>query len=592
MWCSVVLAAAVTLGGLDGAETFLAGSEAQRNGNHAEAARLFEAAGSAGTALTPYALLRIAKSRQATGDASGAAELCRQVLEHFPKGPWRGLAQARLAEIYEGEAALDAAVPLREAHLATPVLPWWMQPMAWNHSEALLKLPNKQEAGYAYFRKVIQESIYPAERLNAAKRLKDSTNAEDRAYALMGMIRSGAYADAAKSLLTSPTMMVGVSGEAIALTDLAELLSPTSDTNRAEALERVVRENADSLWMRLWLVHIVRAQAETGHLDRALRAADLLVELYPDEREAGDTMWWLAKRVESEQGYSAAVPLFERLVTGCPKHFRADDTLLYMAEEELEQGRRGAAASTLIRLGDTFDDSRLRDYAYYQAALLALRGGSREDAAAAFEKAANVGAGKFYAHRALDRLGKDGGRNLRIDGARPVLQVMPALTGEPPTPPTLFTESAQYERLQFFGRYGLEEGEWEALDLLRKLSADPAQEMFYQSIAEAGFAHSALEFAAHHGWGVDGGRRSLPRQRLELPRAYWGDVVALGREVNIDPYLILAVAKQESTYRATVQSHAGATGVMQLMPSTARWLVGRRGWHPAEALRQPQVPRQ
>ena len=95
----------------------------------------------------------------------------------------------------------------------------------------------------------------------------------------------------------------------------------------------------------------------------------------------------------------------------------------------------------------------------------------------------------------------------------------------------------------------------------------------YQAIAEAGFAHTALQYAIDRDWGVDERNvKSVERWRLQLPRVFWKDVTSLAKETGIDPYLILAVAKQESTYRATVVSRSGAQGVMQLMPKTAKWL--------------------
>lgn len=58
---------------------------------------------------------------------------------------------------------------------------------------------------------------------------------------------------------------------------------------------------------------------------------------------------------------------------------------------------------------------------------------------------------------------------------------------------------------------------------------------------------------------------------------------AAGRTHGVDPALLSAMAKAESGYRASARSHAGATGLMQIMPGTARDL-GVDASRPAEAV--------
>jgi soluble lytic murein transglycosylase-like protein len=54
------------------------------------------------------------------------------------------------------------------------------------------------------------------------------------------------------------------------------------------------------------------------------------------------------------------------------------------------------------------------------------------------------------------------------------------------------------------------------------------------------------------------------------PPRYGSQILAAARETRVDPALIHAVISVESGYNASARSSAGAVGLMQLMPGTAR----------------------
>jgi len=66
----------------------------------------------------------------------------------------------------------------------------------------------------------------------------------------------------------------------------------------------------------------------------------------------------------------------------------------------------------------------------------------------------------------------------------------------------------------------------------------------------------------------------LPQDRalweLAFPRAYSPEVLSSAGRYSLDPRLVWAIIRAESTYRPEIRSSAGAVGLMQIMPATGR----------------------
>jgi len=60
----------------------------------------------------------------------------------------------------------------------------------------------------------------------------------------------------------------------------------------------------------------------------------------------------------------------------------------------------------------------------------------------------------------------------------------------------------------------------------------------------------------------------FPVRYMDIIKAHAGE---------LEPSLILSVIKAESSFRQRVESHAGAQGLMQLMPPTAAWMAEQMG---------------
>jgi soluble lytic murein transglycosylase len=69
----------------------------------------------------------------------------------------------------------------------------------------------------------------------------------------------------------------------------------------------------------------------------------------------------------------------------------------------------------------------------------------------------------------------------------------------------------------------------------------------------------------------------LPPDVLQVlfPVAYWDVIKKNATASELDPYLVAALIAQESTFDATIKSHANAIGLMQIVPSTGRHYARR-----------------
>jgi hypothetical protein len=77
--------------------------------------------------------------------------------------------------------------------------------------------------------------------------------------------------------------------------------------------------------------------------------------------------------------------------------------------------------------------------------------------------------------------------------------------------------------------------------------------------------------------------------RSYLPLRWQSALIAAAREAGVDPWLVAAVARQESTFSAHARSPRGAIGVLQLVPRTAREQARVLGMDRSPDLQNPEV---
>ena len=75
----------------------------------------------------------------------------------------------------------------------------------------------------------------------------------------------------------------------------------------------------------------------------------------------------------------------------------------------------------------------------------------------------------------------------------------------------------------------------------------------------------------------------LVDQVQRFPMPYKDAVMARARQINLDPAYVYGLIRQESRFIMDARSGVGASGLMQVMPATARWTAKKIGLHDFQA---------
>jgi soluble lytic murein transglycosylase len=140
---------------------------------------------------------------------------------------------------------------------------------------------------------------------------------------------------------------------------------------------------------------------------------------------------------------------------------------------------------------------------------------------------------------------------------------------------------AGYERVEALRAVGLGVfADEEMSDMTRRAAGDPAL-LYALSAAyvQESRYHLALRILRRHFYSLARtGGPAVPRAFWEMlyPMGWRSDLTEAASRAAVDPLLVAAVVREESSYYPQARSRVGARGLMQLMPETARPMAQAR----------------
>jgi soluble lytic murein transglycosylase len=363
-----------------------------------------------------------------------------------------------------------------------------------------------------------------------------------------------------------------------------------SQIDEALALEPPASVHAEMLWLR--------ARALRSNSDREMAALDAYLKYTPHGEMAADALYrmghlqWrsgdtkaarvtfarliagfsasglapaatfdIGRTYEDDAQWDSARAEYLRLLRSYPHSEEAADSRFRAPFALYMTGHFDAAAREFASMKPIATSSAERDALSYWRARSMERSGQSIAATAIYQDLAQSTASNYYPELAARRVGAPPAQLAAAD--------VPQLDAAVPTvaPGSLAAfHLSRVTTLKTLGLTYLEPPELRAL--AAENSTDPRMRDFVLAeLQRTGEWYAAIEIAVR--LEKDGRLDSSTTERLRYPRAYWDMIAQAANGDALDPYLVLALMRQESLFNPQARSVSDARGLMQLMPATA-----------------------
>jgi peptidoglycan lytic transglycosylase len=356
----------------------------------------------------------------------------------------------------------------------------------------------------------------------------------------------------------------------------ARLMS-TVAARQAEALEefRAIRDGTESdrvgsrnleVWARM------RRRQGMSTQENTLRR--WLLEEYPSSNAAAEVAWNLGSNAEARGALDEALIRYAFLMDNVRTHARAGQARMRSGQIYLRRSDPAAAAEVFEAYLADFPNGRRWQEAAYWAGRTRLELGDTVSGERHLRHVLSQPV-EYYAVMSADLL------------SVPFAVDVPEGAGA--SEPGWLTEGLV--RLDVLTEAGLTRGVDAEIARLRSRAGDSRgpRLRLAQALIERGRTIDGINL----GWALLKDEGAWDQQILQVtyPFPYRELVRREADEWGIDPFMMAAIIRQESAFKADIVSHAGAVGLMQVMPPTGAELARAHGPNgfTRESLTKPEV---
>jgi len=490
------------------------------------------------------AWLALAELAEQSGQAASAAGLARGVIARGARSEIDQRARVVLAQslaaIGDYRGAYDAWMALREAH------------------------PNGEFDGRA------RSAAYGL--LAAHPDLADSTSLAYRRAEAALLLREGQAAAARDQIQAALELSSEPAQRAALLWMMARAERGNPEAER-EALFRYLAAAPDGSEAPAALDRLGHLYWRADDTNRARTMFARVVAEFPDSSYAPESMLAMGRTFEDDHRFDSARSIYRRLLARYPRSEAAERARMRLPWSLYMMRRYAEAASSFAAMAPHADNAADHDMLMYWQARALEKSGHAAAARAIFQRLATSTASNYYPALASLRTG------IRPETIAAAVSLDPVARLPETDAPGVAFHLERVSALRDLGLRDLEAPELRALE--PDALEHPALRKFVIAELMAARAwHEAIATATRlqkHG-AID----PALAERVRYPIAYPDLIIPAAANAGIDPYLVMALTRQESLFDPNARSVSDARGLMQLLPSTAARLAAAEGGTPGD----------
>jgi len=569
-------------------DRFAAALQSHRAADWATAAREFADLARSAAPIADYALLYHADSLARLGDAANARLLAQQIPDQWPDS--RAVSAALILAAEQASRAGDEA---GAAALWRRVL------------DRFPDLPDLPRARLAW-----------AQALGNAGRLGEAAAAYRELWLLLPASPQG---EAAARELRA------LEGRGVQRVERAERLVAAGTAEAARSEAELLLAEKPSTDVALRALHVVMdASRRLNRDDAALLAVNRALALAPADKRAP---WILdSAKIQQKKNREGAIVQLDRLVAAEPKSAEAPEALLLKARLLGAGSAPKSAEPVYVKLAQSYPESDEGLAATWRLGWLSWLRGDYGEAIERWSRIASVRAASqgyrdasaYWIGRAHAELGQTEAATRQfaqliaeaprsyygILASRRAPHVQPSpgrnpasaqlAASLPADPRELLQAEAPWARVEALRAVGLGDYADDEMDSMARRAADNPRRLYALSAAYAQESrfYLSLRILKRNFLGVARSAPPAPRTFWDLfyPMGWRNELTDAASRAVLDPYLVAAIVREESSFYPQARSRVGARGLMQLMPATARPLARSRGLPTSEeSLDDPAV---